>query len=563
VSRRLVAGLLVFALPLAALGRTGGGSTLRADGLRPAGSFSIVDLWPDDGPDPCVDLGDDLPCITKTRSLASMAALGGLSVGLLAAGLLLRRAAALGGGPTARRRHRARRWRLVGAAVLAGLVPLGLGVPWWFVAALWTALAFVTSRVAPPPVELESPPQPVQTVKALPTLVPRAKLAEFVKKDPVFSRGALLDFVRVLVHALVEWPGTTRERALEMFFQPTALEEALRRRGVGKLESPVVGPIELRRVVTRGAEDLLTLEFEVLFTRRPAKGEPLREAVRLRWGLVRPRHVPSQDPDRMELLGCPSCGAPARVGETGNCVHCGVPARAGSLSWAVASSTELSRRRVTPTEQTAALPGLPKDLPTPADEQLPIEGFGLADAGGFGTWEKLAVAFENEVARPVLQQVVTSIARGEPKAVRHLVGDRLDESMRHAAELGLDGLAGCQLEEIDVDRCEFVRIERDRHFDAVTVRLFWKARVYRTDEQGVLVDGDPTRRRPFDACWTFVKRRDARHRGERHAVPQCPKCEASLDRLSDAGICGYCQRKVTGGDYGWVLADVDPVEALQ
>ncbi len=447
--------------------------------------------------------------------------------------------------------------------MLAGVIPLLLGVPWWFIAVVWAALSFVTSRVAPPETDEPPPLRPVQTVKALPTPVPRAKLAEFAKRDAAFSRGALLDFVRLLVHALVEWPGTTRERALEMFFQPTALEEAMRRRGTGKLEAPVVGPVELRRVVTRGAEDFLTLEFEVLFTRLPATGGALREAVRLRWMLVRPRHVPSQDPDRMELLGCPSCGAPARVGETGHCAHCGLPVRAGSLTWAVASSTELSRRRLAPVERPAPLSPPPKDLPTPVDEQLPIEGFGLADAGGFGTWEKLSVVFENDVARPVLGQVVASIARGDPKPIRHLVGDRLLEAMRHAAELGLDGLAGCHVEDVQVDRCEFVRIERDRYFDAVTVRMPWRARVYRTDSQGALVEGDPARRRAFDGFWTFSKRREARHRGERHPVPQCPKCEASLDRLNEAGICGSCQRKVTGGDFGWVLVDLEPAEAWQ
>jgi ribosomal protein L37AE/L43A len=371
-----------------------------------------------------------------------------------------------------------------------------------------------------------------------------------------------MDFVRLLVHALVEWPGTPRERALEIFFQPTALEEALRRRGAGRLESTVVGPVELRRVETRGANDFLTLEFEALYTRRPAKGEPVREAVRLRWVLVRPRHVTSQDPDRMELLGCPSCGAPARVGESGHCAHCGVPGRAGSITWAVASSTELARRRLGAPVR-SALPPLPRDLPTPTDEQLPIDGFGLADAGGFGSWEKLAVAFEVDVARPVLVQLVTATACRDLKPVRHLVGDRLWEAMRHRDELGLDGLAGCQLEEVGVHRCEYVRIVRDRYFDAITVRLFWKTIVYRTDERGTLIEGDPSKPRAFDDVLTFAKRRDARHRGERHAMPQCPKCESSIDRLSEAGICGYCQRRVTGGDYGWVLIDVDTPESLQ
>jgi hypothetical protein len=542
--------------------RTGGGSMFRADGPRPAGSFSVLDLLPDDGQEPCADAAEDGNCRTTARRMAALSALGGFGLALVVAGGLFRRLAGLGGSALGRRRHRVRRWRLGALAAAAGLVPLALGVPWWFIAVVWCALAFVAARVGPPLVDDDLPARPVQAIKALPMLVSRAKLAEVVRKDPAFSRGALLDFVRLLVHALVEWPGTTRERALSMFFQPTALEEALRRRGAGRLESPVVGPVVLRRFETRGAEDLLTMEFEALMTRRPLHGSPLREAVRLRWVLVRPRHVASQGPDRMELLGCPSCGAPARVGETGNCVHCGVPVRAGTHGWAVAASTELSRRRVAAPGR-PSLPPLPRDLPTPVDEQLPIDGFSLADAGGFGTWDRLAAAFENDVARPVLTRLVSAAATGELKPVRHLVGDRLWESMHHAAELGLEGLADCHLEEVEVVRCDYVRIERDRFFDAIVVRLLWRARVYRTDEHGALVEGDPSRPRPFDGVFTFAKRREARHRGERHASSQCPKCLAGLDRLSDTGHCGYCQRKITGGDFGWMLIDVDTPESIQ
>ena len=63
--------LSALVLPEAALARTGGGSSLRADGPKPAGSFSLFDLWSDDGSEACADAVGGEPCVTTARRLAS------------------------------------------------------------------------------------------------------------------------------------------------------------------------------------------------------------------------------------------------------------------------------------------------------------------------------------------------------------------------------------------------------------------------------------------------------------------------------------------------------------
>jgi Zn finger protein HypA/HybF involved in hydrogenase expression len=38
------------------------------------------------------------------------------------------------------------------------------------------------------------------------------------------------------------------------------------------------------------------------------------------------------------------------------------------------------------------------------------------------------------------------------------------------------------------------------------------------------------------------------------AERKCPNCAAPIDKMGSTGVCGYCNTKVTTGDFGWVLA---------
>ena len=40
-------------------------------------------------------------------------------------------------------------------------------------------------------------------------------------------------------------------------------------------------------------------------------------------------------------------------------------------------------------------------------------------------------------------------------------------------------------------------------------------------------------------------------------LDHCPSCGAALDRVSESGVCGYCEAKVTGGEFDWVLSTID------
>jgi hypothetical protein len=43
----------------------------------------------------------------------------------------------------------------------------------------------------------------------------------------------------------------------------------------------------------------------------------------------------------------------------------------------------------------------------------------------------------------------------------------------------------------------------------------------------------------------------------------CPSCGAPLDNVNAAGICGYCDGKITSGRFDWVLSRIEQAEAYQ
>ena len=46
-------------------------------------------------------------------------------------------------------------------------------------------------------------------------------------------------------------------------------------------------------------------------------------------------------------------------------------------------------------------------------------------------------------------------------------------------------------------------------------------------------------------------------------VPACPSCGAPLDKINQAGVCGYCNSHVTLGEFDWVLALIEQDETYE
>ena len=114
------------------------------------------------------------------------------------------------------------------------------------------------------------------------------------------------------------------------------------------------------------------------------------------------------------------------------------------------------------------------------------------------------------------------------------------------------------LERIEAGRVELAKVEQDAYYDAVTVRLFASMIDYVIDAEGKPVSGSKSKPRAFSEYWTFIRRAGAA--SDEAAEPGgCPSCGAPL-KVSQAGVCAYCETKVVTGEFGWVLSAIEQDE---
>jgi hypothetical protein len=117
-----------------------------------------------------------------------------------------------------------------------------------------------------------------------------------------------------------------------------------------------------------------------------------------------------------------------------------------------------------------------------------------------------------------------------------------------------------RLDDVRLERLAIAKIDTDAWYDAITVRLWGSMKDSTVDEAGRVVAGNGTQDRQFSEYWTFIRSA----RTDRPSRPRaCPSCGAPLDRVDAAGICGYCETKITNGDHDWVLSRIDQVETWQ
>jgi hypothetical protein len=112
------------------------------------------------------------------------------------------------------------------------------------------------------------------------------------------------------------------------------------------------------------------------------------------------------------------------------------------------------------------------------------------------------------------------------------------------------------MEGVAVHLVAMVELERDPHFDAVTMRINATARDYRVSlESGQEIPGF-RHSGPFAEYWTFVRRRGVKTTDRPGLLEgACPNCgaEVSLNRQANCASCGSLLRS---GEYDWVLVEI-------
>jgi predicted lipid-binding transport protein (Tim44 family) len=388
-------------------------------------------------------------------------------------------------------------------------------------------------------------------------------LGELKRRDEAFSRVLFLDFVQALYHGLHGWLGTPAYRNLCAFASDEVTAALAREAGAGARTSAIVlGMMKIERIDLAseagvgGGMDAIVVELEGNYTRERDGAAPVRLVVRERWRLERPSGVVSPPPERMRALTCPLCGAALSVSTLGACSYCQAPLSEGKVQWRLTRRAVLSTETFSTEGLGETVPEEGTDLPTLRDPEVEGEGAVLAQAQGQPGFEAFADAFHRDTVAPIFRRMYAAWSSKRWHEVRHLLTDFLWEAQQHWVRAYADKGLTNKLDDLALTGVEVVRVERDRYFDAVTVRLHARCKDYTTDRAGRVIGVDAERPRSFSEYWTFVRAATAKTSAAKAGENECPNCGAPLDQMGSTGICGYCKAKVTTGDFGWVLATI-------
>jgi hypothetical protein len=280
------------------------------------------------------------------------------------------------------------------------------------------------------------------------------------------------------------------------------------------------------------------------------QGHPQRFLFKQVFTFKRRNGVLTREPEKVLALGCPACGSKAEPEVTGRCPSCGKIAGGGRFDWQV---TSISAQRPIPVSDPVGMDGgfeVGTDSPDIFEPHLAAHRRALMQRDPSFSWNRFRVR-----TRAVFMKLQEGWTKRDESILRPYELDVVYDAHRIWLVRYREQRVRNVLKDINIDKWVVVKIEHDTWFDAITVRIFATMLDYHETDDGKLISGSRSRPRSFSEYFTLVRR--ARHKKRGTADPlKCPQCGAPLDRVSHVGVCGYCDTRITAGDFDWVLAQI-------
>ncbi len=145
----------------------------------------------------------------------------------------------------------------------------------------------------------------------------------------------------------------------------------------------------------------------------------------------------------------------------------------------------------------------------------------------------------------IYEQLNTAWSNNALEPVRGLVSDGLYDYLQYWVDAyRRQGLAN-KMVDAKINHMTIAKLSRDRWYDAITIRVWAKAKdfvVQASDDK--VVRGSKHRDRAYSEYWTII--RSSGRRGEAKAEPACGNCGAPL-KVTMAGACEFCGAHATRG----------------
>ena len=379
-----------------------------------------------------------------------------------------------------------------------------------------------------------------------------AMLARLKSADPNFSTPIFLDYASLLFTKMHLYIGGDKLTEIQPFFT-TALEKW----NNYDISEVVIGSAEIvsisngRQSDTNQPVTKIVVEFHANYTAKAkANGAVFRCNTVENWQFVRNEGVISPEPEGMGVLRCPCCGASAEFTDSGTCKHCGNLISNTDNVWLVNAVTVVSTERVKTSDVITYAAEVGTGNATIYDSHLQERAVEFAQSHNNMGYRD----FEQNIAVPYFLDIYKLYSSLEWNKARHLLSDRLWQSMNYWIQFCRD--YGCRnvLDNVTIQKVNVVKYESDRFYDSVTVRIFAYCFDYYADNSGRVIAGNNRQERVFSEYWTFVSRKGVSL--EQKSTSCCPNCGAPADNMGQSGVCGYCGSKITDANFSWVLFSI-------
>jgi hypothetical protein len=387
---------------------------------------------------------------------------------------------------------------------------------------------------------------------------------DVARVDPEFSSVLFEDFLFRLYAAAHGARGDRRSLdALAPYLSDAARTALARRPPTGEpVTAVVIGAMRVRDVrvpanpAVPGAVVRVRVEFEANY--QVGRNPGSRRFAMEHWTLARAASARTRPPESSRRFPCPNCGAPWQTGDaagTQKCASCGEVVDNGRFEWQVVN-VRLQHERDN-------IPGLADEVPERGTSSATVR-----DPQFDARWNELrrddpdlTEATVDARLRLVYETVNSAWTARNLEPARSVLSDGLADYLQY----WLDAYAAQDLwnvlEQMRITRYELVRLRRDRHYDALTIRLWATGRDYviRASD-GFHVRGNRSADRDYSEYWTLI--RGASQRGVPPRPGTCGSCGAPLT-ITMAGTCAHCGTHVTSGEFDWVLSKIEQDDAYR
>jgi uncharacterized Zn finger protein (UPF0148 family) len=377
--------------------------------------------------------------------------------------------------------------------------------------------------------------------------------------DPEFSRVLFEDFAYKLYARAHECRHSPQELSrLAPYLEPRARQALAMRKPSAPMRGVVVGSMAVVRTqIPRpqaGQESQQFAQIAVAFVANMS-GPQHTWFVKEVWVFRRALSAETPPPDRIGDFHCPSCGAPFESGDEVTCGSCRQEVTGGRFDWTVESIVETQRQAKPP-----ALAGHAQEAGT----SWPT----VTDPGFAAAHQRLAAEdpqFSDEALGARLQLIYKELNQAwsarKLAPIRPFVSDSMYHYLGYWTKAYHKAHLQNRLEDMRILRWTGVKLIRDKHYDALTVRLWATGKDFTVDlKTGQVTGGSQTVERTYSEYWTLI--RSASVRGAARSDANCPNCGAPL-KVNMAGRCEFCGSHMTRGEFDWVLSKIEQDEVYQ